>query len=316
MSWSLVQSASANPTGPVTSMTVAFTSSVTVGNLVVVKVASFYAATSVTDSGSNTWTQGVGNSGSNASIWYSHVTTGGVLTITVASSNAGGFYPAVEIQEWAGGSSSTVDGSALATGSSATPSPGSITTTGASDLVVSVAALSASYGTVSPAAGFTLTYTNAYVSGSEGAANEYAANVAAGTYTPAFTITTPVSWTAAALAFAMPPPPTVASIGPQTEVVTYSEPIATLPSATLVATNGSGSIAVTVSSINSTQIQLAFATVPTTGQTYTLTLTGGTATDGSALQSYTTTFVAGLPSVRNRWIPALVRRAYRPRLGA
>lgn len=201
MSWSLVQSANAAPAGPVNSMTVSFASAVTAGNLVVVKIGSFYAATGVTDSGGNAYAQGIAVSSPCAAIWYSRVTTGGVLTVTVSTSNTSGFYPTAEIQEWAGGGAVTADGTASATGNSTAPDPGPITTTGASDLVVSVTAISASYGTITPAAGFTLTFVNAYVSGSEGAANEYAANVAPGTYTASFSMTTGTSWAAAAMAF-------------------------------------------------------------------------------------------------------------------
>ena len=108
--------------------------------------------------------------------------------------------------------------------------------------------------------------------------------------------------------------PTIASIGPQTEVVTYTETVATLPSATLVATDGSGSIGVTVSSIDSTHVLLTFATVPTTGKKYTLTLTGGTASDGSTLPTYTTIFIPGLSSGRGRFVAGRGRFSRRLRV--
>ena len=210
MAYSLVQEARDFSFGTSNTATFAkaFTSNVTLGNLLVVWMDDFNTGTTgtvtVSDSRGNTWNQVqtslAGGSGRCIMFWAVANSTGS-CTVTF---NAGGHnfvFPIIQVMEFGGGPSSPLETSVQATGSSTSPQA-NITVSGTADLIVAAVVPTASSST-STTAGWT-----AAASGINNSAI-YAVEVAAGTFTPTFSMSTTGGWGVIAVAFRLTvPPPT------------------------------------------------------------------------------------------------------------
>jgi len=184
----------------------AFAGNVTAGNLLVVWLDNFQnaatAPVTVSDTLGNTWTQVrstlAGGSGQLTMFWA--VANGtGACTVSFANGGAGFSFPIIQVMEFAGGPASPFEISAQATGSSTSPAC-SIAVVGTADLIVA-AVVPTSSSTTNTTAG----WTNA-----AGGANHsaiYAVEVAAGTFTPTFTMSVSGGWGVLAVAFSLTPPP-------------------------------------------------------------------------------------------------------------
>jgi hypothetical protein len=131
-------------------------SSVTVGNLLVVAAGNFSAVLSgVTDSGGNTYTKlgGFSATGSSIDLWYTVVTTGGVLTVSCAGQSFG----SIAVSEFNPGVGGTItkDGAAATNNGTGTAlSTGNLTLT-TPDLVVAGFANGETAQAFTPGAGYT-----------------------------------------------------------------------------------------------------------------------------------------------------------------
>jgi hypothetical protein len=161
----------------VTSLATSFTSSVTAGNLVVVHIgliAQGVTVTSVTDNKGNSYSQAVtkvNNFGNRVSIWYSFTTSGGssfqvtanfsaICTVSVVATEASG--------------ATALDTTNSNSGTSTAPTPGSINTALA-DEVVFVFELNVQLTAVNPPSGYTGIYNDTTMNGSECAYQIYSA---------------------------------------------------------------------------------------------------------------------------------------------
>lgn len=152
--WNHVQGTSA------ASNAATFGSSVAIGDLVVVTVASTSAPTTVTDSASNTYTLAKQNTFTDtSSIYYSVVTTGGTLTVTA---NGTPLLPSISIDEYSFNAGTiTVPNTNSGSGTSASPSCGSVAFTATRALVVGAIANSAA-DTLTAGGSFVLRESQAY----------------------------------------------------------------------------------------------------------------------------------------------------------
>lgn len=209
MSWTLIQSASNASSGFAASVTATFGSSVTPGNLIVVRTAKGFTGAAgtdgVADSHSNVYTpgpEGIGGSTNEVAcqVWYFTPAVGGAsfaVTFTPVASSA----IAIEIGEYSASGAYVADGSTSGSGSGTSLSAGSFTTTGSSDLVVAIGAARGTGLTWTAGSGFTLG-ANAAGSGATIAfACEDALNVSPGTITPTMSNSSGTTWACAAMAF-------------------------------------------------------------------------------------------------------------------
>ena len=201
MSWSHVQGTGAQASsGGITSLSKAFVSSVTVGNLICVGCANFTGGTPTIGDTHNTYTLvGPFTSGSdNLGAAYAPVTTGGSITVTATVSSS---YPAISIDEFDPGGTPAFDNDAHSSGTSTSISSGSVTVTG-TDLL---------FGVVNPAgesptigSGFSAGYNNNGGIGgqSEGLMAEYQLNITSNTaITASIPTTTSDPWIDLGLSF-------------------------------------------------------------------------------------------------------------------
>jgi len=138
----LIQSASATEVTSSTALTAAFTSASTAGHLLVLSASVYTGATntitSVTDSAGDTWTRiaskFVSGHNSDGELWYS-ANTKAVASVTAHTASASTM--ALTVQEFSGVATvNALDVSIGASGTGTTANSGSITSTGANDLLV------------------------------------------------------------------------------------------------------------------------------------------------------------------------------------
>ncbi len=190
MSWSLIQSAGVDGTNSlgVASLSEAYPSDVTGGNLLVVAVGAFGAITGVSDTRSNIWhalITSVGGTSTFAAIFWAISKDSGPCTATVTG---GSFLPGIAVLEFAAPGSIAIDGWAAAgatTASAATPA----ILLNATDLVVGAIG-SDGNPALSAGTGYTAAYTSAGGSGAEASCAIYWANNANATASPAWTLST------------------------------------------------------------------------------------------------------------------------------
>jgi len=158
-----VQSNSADPQSPQSTVAVKFNSAQTAGNLNVVAVGwndTTRTVSSVTDTSGNTYVRAVGPTAVSGtlsqSIYYAKnilAAAAGANTVTVTFSAAAS-YPDIRILEYSGADLATpVDVTSAATGTSGTFNSGSVTTTNATDLLFGANMTTGS--TTAPGSGFT-----------------------------------------------------------------------------------------------------------------------------------------------------------------
>lgn len=234
----LVQSNAAAATA-VASLSAAFPSNNTAGNLIValVRMSTITQVATVSDSAGNAYIDAVSQAqtadGHQIHIFYAANIRGGANTVQAAFSGTNN-HPWLAVYEFSGLSATTaLDQVGHAQGSSAGPSTAFTTTTSA-ELVFSAVGLPSSYtGTVGAGAGYTLLRQDA---GSARAATEAGALNAAGQYAAGFNLSSAANWSMAVATFfvapAVIPPPaiTTAALRYAVQNVSYGD--------VLTATNG------------------------------------------------------------------------------
>jgi hypothetical protein len=141
-----------------------FGSPVSIGDLVIVSASTYSnSPPTITDSGGNTYTKvAYQYNGASVAIYYSIVTTGGVLTVTASS---GGYMSlCVDNYRYSAGALVSVDGFSTATGDGVSASSGAVTPTG-TDLIYGVVSNTGNLSSLNPGSGFTSRYSNTGASG-------------------------------------------------------------------------------------------------------------------------------------------------------
>jgi large repetitive protein len=204
MTWAHVQNKLVIATGgAATTATVAMTSSSTANNLMTVTVTpNANAVTSVTDSAGNTYTLAYSETatGSVAStVYYSQLTTGGTLTITVHFAGATVF--GVSADEWSATTGTiSIVAHNLAAAASTSPSSGNVTWTNNILLLGTMAWTGTPSFTVGT--GFTSAANQTPVAGeSNGLAVEYILNTTSSPTAATGTLSASASWAAIGIAF-------------------------------------------------------------------------------------------------------------------
>jgi len=187
----LVQSNAAQGTG-VGSVSVAFPASNTAGNLIIafVRMSTATQTVTITDSVGNTYVeaaaQAQSSDGSQIHLFYARNILGAANTVTATFSSTNN-HPWLAIYEYKGlNTTNPLDQTAHAQGNSSTPSVATSTTTSANELVFAALGLPVSYkGTQTAGSGFSLVQNN---TGTSPAATESVIVTAAGSYAPAFSL--------------------------------------------------------------------------------------------------------------------------------
>ena len=219
MSWAHIQGTGTQAAGAVTSLSVAFGSNITSGNMIATGVATYCTPTdtlTATDNaggGGNTYTSDttavVGSNNYWVTISHAPITlgTGTKPTVTwTASGTSPTMYPSIAIDEFSYGGTLSVDSHVSynnTTVSTASPSVGSLTVTG-NDLIYAVLGFDASAPTVTAGSGLTLSYSAGCVNGqAEGIAAEYQLN-ATTTVNPSWTLSAPATTYRCGVAYKTP----------------------------------------------------------------------------------------------------------------
>ncbi|MDQ6705700.1 MAG: S8 family serine peptidase [Acidobacteriota bacterium] len=202
---SLIQSNAAQGSG-VTSLSTAFLSGNTAGNLVIafVRMSSASQTVQIADSAGNVYTDAVSQAqttdGHQVHIFYAKNVSGGANTVT-ASFSATNNHPWIAIYEYSGLSATNpLDQTAHAQGSGASPSTGPAgATTSANELVFTGAGFPYSYGgTAASGSGFAMQQQNTATSRG---ASETALVNAAGSYAGTFSLSSSANWSAVLATF-------------------------------------------------------------------------------------------------------------------
>jgi len=226
----LVQSNAAQGTS-VSSLPVSFSSSNTVGNVIVasVRLATTTQTVTIADSLGNTYANAVSQAqstdGHQIFIFYAKNIKAGANTVT-ATFSASNAHAWLAVYEYSGlGNITALDRTAHASGSSTAPSSGSTsTTTVANELVFGACGLPYNYtGTVTAGSGYTLLQQNTSTSR---AANEGRSVTATGAYAGTFSLSATANWSAAVATFATAPAVTTSSLAAGTQGTAYSATLA------------------------------------------------------------------------------------------
>lgn len=210
MSFTRIQGTGAKSTTSTTSQS-ATLAGVTAGHALFV-VADCYVniggapTTTIADSQGNTWLTAVSNpavyigTAARTTVFYSIVTTGGTVTVTVTSSVAGSV--ALSLEEWSFAGPLGVESTATGTSSgfSSAAVTGSLSLTG-TDLVVAGFDILTSGLTYTPSSGFTAGYTTNAGNPSQPFATEYNAAQSATPVAPGFTLSSTTLWSGVSAAF-------------------------------------------------------------------------------------------------------------------
>ena len=201
----LVQSNAAQGSA-VSSVSVAFSTNNTAGNLIIafVRMSTTSQTVTLADSAGNTYTQAVAQSqtsdGSQVRLFYAKNIVGAANTVT-ATFSASNNHPWLAIYEYRGlSTTSPLDQTASAQNFSSAPSSGATgTTTGANELIFGGFGFPASYsGTQAAGSGFTLAQNDTSTSP---AANESKLVTATGSYTATFSLGSSANWSAVVATF-------------------------------------------------------------------------------------------------------------------
>jgi|GEM_PF-5385377 len=201
----LVQKASSTVTSAA-SLTTAFPSAVTSGNLIVVTIASWpNAPTNVTDTVGNAYSLAgavtTDGGGAKTSIYYAKNITGGTDSVKV--STASGTEITVDVAEFAGADpTSPLDATAGGSGNSTAPSSGSMSPAASGELIVGVSTHDAQNTVTSAGTGFTMV-ANPIDNplNNQPAAMEYQVQAVAAPIAAAFTLGTADNWGARGATF-------------------------------------------------------------------------------------------------------------------
>ena len=189
------------------SLSVAFGSANTAGNLIIaaVRMSTTSQTVTVTDSAGNTYTDAVAQSqttdGHQVHVFYAKNVAGGANTVT-ATFSGNNNRPWLAVYEYSGlSATSPLDRTAHAQGSGSAPTSGATpTTVSANELVFAAVGLPASYkGTVAAGSGYALLQQD---TGSSRAANEAAVVTSTGSYAGTFGLSAGTNWTAVVATFA------------------------------------------------------------------------------------------------------------------